>query len=66
MNDEIYKEVPEEFSLQQVRPRFYFDLEMTAKELASRSAIIAGAIAKGDLKIVPAYYNLDSGKVDFL
>ena len=36
MNDEIYKEVPEEFSLQQVRPRFYFDLEMTAKELVQK------------------------------
>jgi carbonic anhydrase len=40
--------------------------EMTSKELAARSAIISGAIAKGDLKIVPAYYNLDSGKIDFL
>lgn len=40
--------------------------ELTAKELASRSAIISGAMEKGDLKIVPAYYNLDSGKVDFL
>ncbi|WP_020567340.1 carbonic anhydrase [Neolewinella persica] len=40
--------------------------ELTAKELASRSSIISGAVAKGDLKIVPAYYNLDSGKIDFL
>ena len=37
--------------------------QMTAKELANRSAILGKA--KG-LKIVPAYYNLGSGKVDFL
>jgi carbonic anhydrase len=40
--------------------------ELTSKELASRSTIISDAIEKGNLKIVPAYYNLDSGKVDFL
>ena len=40
--------------------------ELTAKELVSRSAIIKGAVDNGKLKIVPAYYNLGSGKVDFL
>lgn len=40
--------------------------EMTAKELASRSAIIGDAVANGGVQIVPAYYNLDSGKVEFL
>jgi len=40
--------------------------ELTAKELASRSKIISDAVASGQIKIVPAYYNLDSGKVDFL
>ncbi|PHI21489.1 carbonic anhydrase [Lewinellaceae bacterium SD302] len=40
--------------------------EMTAKELVSRSAIIKGAVDSGKLKIVPAYYNLGSGKVDML
>ncbi len=40
--------------------------ELTAKELAARSTIIGNAVASGDVKIVPAYYNLDSGKVDFL
>jgi len=40
--------------------------ELTGKELAKRSSIIAGAVEKGALQIVPAYYNLDSGKVDFL
>ena len=37
--------------------------QLTAKELSDRSDIIQKA--KG-LKIVPAYYNLKSGKVDFL
>lgn len=39
---------------------------LTVKELLSRSSIIGDAVAKGDVKIAPAYYNLDSGKVDFL
>lgn len=40
--------------------------ELTAKDLSDRSEIIRNAVASGALKIVPAYYNLDSGKVDFL
>lgn len=36
-----------------------------AEELKNRSSIIGNAVAKGDVRIVPAYYNLDSGKVDF-
>ncbi|MFK7908892.1 MAG: carbonic anhydrase [Chitinophagales bacterium] len=40
--------------------------QLTAKELVSRSSIIGDAVGKGDVKIVSAYYNLDSGKVDFL
>lgn len=40
--------------------------ELNAEELKNRSAIIGDAVAKGDVKIVPAYYNLDTGKVDFL
>ena len=40
--------------------------EKTADELKNRSEIMSNAIASGDLKIVPAYYNLDSGKIDFL
>lgn len=39
---------------------------LTAEELTSRSSIIGNAVASGDVKIVSAYYNLDSGKVDFL
>ncbi len=40
--------------------------ELTATELSSRSAIIAKAVESGTVKVVPAYYNLDSGKIDFL
>lgn len=40
--------------------------ELTAKELVDRSAIIRDAVTAGKLKIVPAYYNLDSGKVEYL
>lgn len=40
--------------------------EMTAEELAARSLIIGKAAAAEKVKIVPAYYNLKSGKVDFL
>lgn len=39
---------------------------LTAEELKNRSSIIGKAVASGDVKIVPAYYNLDSGKIDFL
>ncbi len=37
-----------------------------AKALNNRSDIIGNAVKNGKLKIVSAYYNLDSGKVDFL
>ncbi len=39
---------------------------MTAEELKEKSGIISRAVKEGELKIVPAYYHLDSGKVDFL
>ncbi|MEO0468804.1 MAG: carbonic anhydrase [Bacteroidota bacterium] len=39
---------------------------MNAKELVNRSPIIRKAVQSGRVRIVPAYYNLDSGKVDFL
>lgn len=39
---------------------------LTATALAARSAIISDAQANTGLKIVPAFYNLGSGKVDFL
>ena len=39
--------------------------ELTVGELKNRSDIIKNAIDKGDVKVIAAYYNLDSGKVDF-
>ena len=42
--------------------------QLTVKELIGRSSIIAKATGDGtgDFQVVPAYYNLDSGRVDFL
>ncbi|MCK5816112.1 MAG: carbonic anhydrase [Flavobacteriaceae bacterium] len=40
--------------------------ELTATDLSNKSTIIKDAISNGKLKILPAYYHLDSGKVDFL
>ena len=40
--------------------------ELVAQELINNSSIIKNAVEIGGLKILPAYYNLDSGKVDFL
>lgn len=40
--------------------------ELTVKHLTERSDIIKAAYEKGDIDIVPAYYNLDTGKVDFM
>lgn len=40
--------------------------QLTAEELKTRSTIIKEAVESGKVKVVPAYYNLDSGKVDFL
>jgi carbonic anhydrase len=40
--------------------------ELTVEELYNRSSIIKDAVDNGNLKIIAAYYNLDSGKVDFL
>jgi carbonic anhydrase len=40
--------------------------ELTAIELINRSSIIKNAVDSGEVEVMPAYYNLDSGKVDFL
>ncbi len=40
--------------------------EIVASGMSERSAILRGAIDDGRLKIMPAYYNLGSGAVDFL
>ncbi len=39
---------------------------LNAEELKNRSAIIKEAIEPGNVRIISAYYHLDSGKVDFL
>lgn len=39
--------------------------KLTAEELINRSEIIKVAFDKEEVQIVSAYYNLDSGKVDF-
>jgi len=38
----------------------------TIKDLTAKSAIIKNAVDAGNLSIVPAYYNLGSGAVDFI
>lgn len=40
--------------------------QLTAEHLVERSSIIGDAVKAGNLKIVPAYYELGSGKVVFL
>jgi len=40
--------------------------EISAKDLYDRSSIISGAVDGSKLKITSAFYNLGSGKVDFL
>jgi carbonic anhydrase len=40
--------------------------ELTVRDLISRSAILKNAVDKESLRVVPAYYNLDSGRIDFL
>ena len=39
---------------------------LTAQDLQQRSSIIREAVEAGKVRIVPAYYNLGSGKVDLL
>lgn len=40
--------------------------ELTVKVISNDSEIITKAVEEGKVKIVPAYYHLDSGKVEFL
>ena len=40
--------------------------KLNADELMNRSKIIGDAVRSGDVQVVSAYYNLDSGRVDFL
>ena len=39
---------------------------LTVQEMINNSSIISEAVKSGKLEIIPAYYNLDTGKVDFL
>ena len=40
--------------------------ELTVKKISGDSEIIAGALNEGKVKIVPAYYHLDTGEVEFI
>lgn len=40
--------------------------KLTVEELTNRSAIIGEAVSSGKVQIVPAYYHLDTGEVEFL
>jgi carbonic anhydrase len=40
--------------------------ELNAEELVKRSAILSEAVKSGQLKIIPAFYHLESGEVEFL
>ena len=42
------------------------NVELTIDELKGRSQIIRGAVDSGNVKILGAYYNLDTGRVDYL
>ncbi len=39
--------------------------KLTANELITKSDIIKNAVNSGNVKVIPAYYDMDSGKVDF-
>jgi carbonic anhydrase len=40
--------------------------QLTVQDLSNRSSIIAQAVSSGKLEIVPAYYHLETGVVEFL
>ena len=40
--------------------------ELTVNELIAKSDIIKNAVDDGSIKVIPAYYDMDSGKVDFV
>ena len=40
--------------------------ELTVKTISSNSEIISKAVEEGKVQIIPAYYHLDNGKVEFL
>ncbi len=40
--------------------------ELAARDIVRRSQLIQGELAGRDVKVIPAFYNLESGKVDFM
>ena len=40
--------------------------ELNAEELVKRSAILSEAVKSGQIKIIPTFYHLESGEVEFL
>lgn len=40
--------------------------ELTKQELTNRSEIIRNAVDSGNVEILPAYYSLETGKIEFL
>ena len=40
--------------------------ELNAEELVKRSEILSEAVKSGQIKIIPTFYNLESGEVEFL
>lgn len=54
---------PNDASVDEVARR---NAKMAVEEIKKHSEIISNAVQAGDLQIIPAYYNLDSGRVDFL
>ena len=40
--------------------------ELNAEEMMSKSALIKKAVESGQVKIIPTFYNLESGEVEFL
>jgi carbonic anhydrase len=51
---------------QNVDEVIHVNAELTSKTIVDNSAIIAQAVQEGKVQIVPAYYHLDSGVVDFI
>ncbi|MGB0884237.1 MAG: carbonic anhydrase [Flavobacteriales bacterium] len=49
----------------QINEVIKLNAKMTADVLKNQSDIIRNAVDSGEVKIIPAYYNLDSGAVDF-
>ena len=58
----VIKEVSDPYSVEEV---FRKNAEIMVKTISRDTKIIAKAAEEGKVMIVPAYYHLDSGFVDF-